>query len=312
MLGGSSALNFLMMVYPSKPIIDAWQTLGNEGWDFEALSPYFRKFAKTHPPSVVGRDACRLDSYHDVNISASESGPVDISYGDGFGPNNSAWMDAFQELGLKMVADPRGGLATGAFQQAATIDPKTKTRASAVSAYLTEQVRARPNLSILTDTLVSRIMLLEPDGPSSLATATGVEVCSNNGVKRTIRASSEVILAAGALQTPQILELSGIGDREILTKHGVPVIIENKNVGCNLQDHPIVCESFEVADGIMSGDMLRDPDLLKAVVSQYQTTQEGPLGQSILTSAYVPSTLPHLHRVLKLGLTLLTYQLQSG
>ncbi|KAG8163245.1 hypothetical protein KVR01_006542 [Diaporthe batatas] len=288
MLGGSSALNFSMMVYPGKPIIDAWETLGNHGWNFETLWPYYRKFAKTHLPSKVAREACRTDSYHDPCISDAESGPLAVSLGDGFGPNNTAWMDAFEELGLKLTSDPRTGVAVGAFQQAASIDPVKKTRASAVSAYLTEEVRARPNLSILTDTLASRIILDKSDDSTSQAIAKGVEVRSKDGVTRCIRAGIEVILSAGALQTPQILELSGVGDREILTKQDIPVIIENSNVGCNLQDHPIVCESFEVADNIMSGDILRDPGLLEAVVSQYQASQDGPLGQSIISSAYVP------------------------
>lgn len=292
MLGGCSALNFLMMVYPGKPIIDAWEAMGNEGWNFETLAPYFRKFAKTHPPSRAAIDTCRMEGHYDPDISGSESGPLTISVGEGFGPNNSAWMDAFEELCLKMAADPRSGSAVGAFQQAATIDPTTKTRTSAASAYLTEEVRARPNLSILTDTVVSQVILNKSDDGTSQAVATGVEIRSGDGVKRNIRASIEVVLAAGALQTPQILELSGIGDREVLTKQGVPVIIENANVGRNLQDHPIVCESFEVADGVMSGDILRDPDLLKAIVAQYQSSQEGPLGQSIISSAFVPSMLP--------------------
>lgn len=292
MLGGCSALNFLMMVYPGKAIIDAWETVGNEGWNYETLSAYFRKFAKTHPPSRIASDTCRIDGYHDLELSGSESGPLALSFGDGFGPNNSAWMDAFENLGLKMAADPRNGSAVGAFQQAATIDPSTKTRTSSVSAYLTEEVRARPNLSILTDTVVSRVILDKSDDGTSQAVATGVEICSGNGVKRTIRASIEVLLAAGALHTPQILELSGIGDREILSKQAVPVVIENANVGCNLQDHPIVCESFEVADGFVSGDILRDPDLLKAIVAQYQSSQDGPLGQSIISSAFVPSKPP--------------------
>lgn len=293
MLGGSSALNFLMMVYPGKPIIDTWETLGNHGWNFGALWPYYRKFAKTHVPSNIAREACRTDIYHDPSISDTESGPLAVSLGDGFGPNNTAWMDAFEELGLKMTTDPRSGLAMGAFQQAASIDPVKKTRASAVSAYLKEEVRARPNLSILTDTLASRIILDKSDDSAGQATAKGVEIRSKDGVTRHIHADTEVILSAGALQTPQILELSGIGGREILTKHGIPVIVENRNVGCNLQDHPIVCESFEVADDILSGDVFRDPGLLEAVVSQYQISQEGPLGQSIISSAYVPSMLPH-------------------
>lgn len=289
MLGGCSALNFLMMVYPGKAMIDAWETVGNEGWNHEVLSTYFRKFAKTHPPSRIASDTCRMDGHHDLELSGLESGPLSLSYGGGFGPNNSAWMDTFEELGLKMHADPRNGSAVGAFQQAATIDPVTKTRTSSASAYLTEEVRARPNLSILTDTVVSRVLLEKSDDGTSQEVATGVEICSGNGVKSIVRASIEVILAAGALHTPQILELSGIGDREILAQQGVPIVIENANVGCNLQDHPIVCESFEIADGFISGDILRDPDLLKAIVAQYQRTQDGPLGQSIISSAYVPS-----------------------
>lgn len=288
-----------MAVYPGKSIIDAWEKVGNEGWNFETLAPYFRKFAKTHPPSRVASDTCRMEGHYDPEISSSESGPLAISVGEGFGPNNSAWMDAFEELGLKMTADPRNGSAVGAFQQAATIDPVTKTRASSASAYLTEEVRVRPNLSILTDTLVSQVILSKSDDGTSQTVATGVEVRSGNGIKHTIHSRIEVVLAAGALQTPQILELSGIGDREVLTKQGVPVIIENENVGCNVQDHPIVCESFEVADGVMSGDILRDPDLLKAIVAQYQSSQDGPLGQSIISSAYVPSMLSYFDYKLK-------------
>lgn len=307
MLGGCSALNFLMMVYPGKPIIDAWETVGNEGWNFEALAPYFRKFTKTHPLSRIARDVCRMDGHHDLGISASESGPLSLSFGEGFGPNNSAWMDAFQELGLKMAADPRNGSALGAFQQASTIDPVTKTRTSSVSAYLTEEVRARQNLSVWTDTVVSRVILSNTDGCTSQAVATGVEVCFKSGGKRTIRAKSEVVLAAGALHTPQILELSGIGDREVLAKQGVPVIVDNRNIGTNLQDHPIVCESFEVADGVVSGDILRDPDLLKAIMAQYQRSRDGPLGQSIISSAFVPSKLPCIdHEFEAFVLTVLT------
>lgn len=282
-----------MMVYPGKSILDAWETIGNEGWNFETLAPYFRKFAKTHAPSRVANEICRMDSHHDLLVSEAESGPLNLSFGEGFGPSNSAWMDAFENLGLKMTDDPRSGSVVGAFQQAATIDPVTRTRMSSVSAYLTDEVRNRPNLSILTDTMVNRVILHETDSVATLAVAMGVQVCSADGVPRTIRAKKEVVLAAGALQTPQILELSGIGDREVLAKQDIPVIIDNVHVGRNLQDHPIVCESFEVADGIMSGDVLRDPDLLKAIVAQYQNAQDGPMGQSIISSAFVPSTRPH-------------------
>lgn len=230
MLGGSSSLNFLMMVYPSKAILDTWAALGNQDWNFETLAPYFRKFARTHVPTEAARENCRMDGVYDPLISKNEAGPLDISFGEGFGPNNAAWMDAFRNLGLGAKSDPRNGAAIGAFQQAATIHPETKTRTSAVTAYLTEDVRKRPNLSIITDTMVKRVILEPVDGSDEFC-AKGVEVRSKDGREKTIVAAGEVILAAGAFQTPQILELSGVGDRKLLEKHGVPVKIDNPNVG---------------------------------------------------------------------------------
>jgi choline dehydrogenase-like flavoprotein len=103
-----------------------------------------------------------------------------------------------------------------------------------------------------------------------------------------VSANTEVILAAGALQSPQILELSGIGNKDILQEHGIPVVVENVNVGENMQDHPIVCQSFEVKDGVLSGDVLRDPNVLGALVGMYQNGGAGPLGQSNISVAYAP------------------------
>lgn len=237
MLGGSSSLNFLMMVYPSKAIIDSWAALGNEGWDFETLAPYFRKFARTHLPTAAARDNCRLDGVYDPLISKTESGALDLSFGEGFGPNNAAWMDAFKNLGLGPKTDPRSGAAIGAFQQAATIHPETKTRTSAVTAYLTDDVRKRSNLTVLTETVVKKIILESVDGSDEFS-ATGVEVRAKDGSEKTLLAAGEVVLAAGAIKTPQILELSGVGDRKLLEKHGVPVKVDNPNVGtCFLHKH---------------------------------------------------------------------------
>lgn len=226
MLGGSSSLNFLMMVFPGKSSIDAWEALGNDGWNYDALAPYYRKFAKTYPPSPNAMEFCRLDGQYSPEISASETGPLAVTYGDGFGPNNAAWFDGLQNLGLKMAADPRSGTpGAGAFQQPATIDPASKTRTSSASAYLTPEVRARENLTVLIDTLVKKIVF-EPGVDESDVdfVAKGVEIRSRDGHEQLISAK-EVILSAGALHTPQILELSGIGGRAILKKHGVPVLI---------------------------------------------------------------------------------------
>ncbi|KAJ9134158.1 GMC oxidoreductase [Pleurostoma richardsiae] len=286
MLGGSSALNFLMAVYPSRGIIDAWGALGNEGWSFEALQPYLRKFATTHEPPKSAREISRMDGHYEAAFTKSETGPLQISFSEGYGATNSAWMDTFAKLGLQMTTDPRSGAAIGAFQNGATIDPVTKARSYAASAYLTPEVRKRENLTVWTDTIVTKIVLVKQDDGDVVAQ--GVKIRSEDGEEKTISARNEVVLAAGALQSPQLLELSGIGGKELLEKHGIPVVIDNPNVGEHMQDHPIVCQSFEVAPGVTSGDILRDPNILNAVIGQYQATREGPLGQSVISCAFAP------------------------
>ncbi|KAK2038780.1 alcohol oxidase [Colletotrichum somersetense] len=282
MLGGSSALNFMMVLYPSKGILDTWAALGNEGWDFDTLAPYFRKFGTDHPPPQSAKDTVGLD-YCDEKLSGK--GPVHVSYGEGYNAMNAAWMRTFDELGLGMTGDPRSGKAFGAFQNPCSIDPETKTRSFSTTAYYTPEVAKRPNLVVLTETLVKKVNFGNGDGGVS---ATGVQVVTRDGQEKTVSARVEVVLSAGTFHTAQLLELSGIGGRELLESHGIPVVVDNPNVGENVQDHPLVCQSFEVKDGVPSGDVLRDGNVLNTVVGQYQATREGPMGQSTISSAYLP------------------------
>lgn len=279
MLGGSSALNFMMLLYPTRGIMDAW----GQGWDFDSMVPYFRKFATVHNPSKNARDAVGL-TYHNDEVSGGH-GLIHVSFSEGYGATNKAWMDTFLDQGLEVKTDPRTGTALGAFQNPATIDPVTKTRSSAVSGYYSPEVAKRSNLVVMTETLVRKVVFGTEDGTP---VATGVEVATKDGRTKTISARFEVILAAGALQTPQILELSGVGNRQILEKHGIEVILENPAVGENLQDHPIVCQSFEVGENTPSADILRDPSVLQALIGMYQDGGNGPLGQSNISVAYTP------------------------
>ncbi|GAB1317361.1 hypothetical protein MFIFM68171_07571 [Madurella fahalii] len=284
MLGGSSALNFLMLLYPSKGNIDSWAALGNAGWDFDSMAPYFRKFGTVHAPPQSARDMVGL-TYHNESLAKGD-GPIHISFSEGYTLTNKAWMETFAGLGLEVTTDPRTGKALGAFQNQATIDPATKTRSYAASGYYTPEVAKRPNLVVATETLVNRIIFDATSGAD--AVATGVEIIAKDGQKKQVSAGTEVILAAGALQTPQILELSGVGGRDLLEKHGIPVVVDNPNVGEHMQDHPIVCQSFEVADGTSSGDVMRDPAVVQALVGMYQASGDGPLGQSNISVAYAP------------------------
>lgn len=284
MLGGSSALNFMMVLYPTQSVLDAWGALGNPGWDHATLAPYLRRFATVHAPPQAARDVVGL-TYHDESLAAGD-GPIQISFGAGYGPTNKAWMETFAQLGLQVDSDPRNGKALGAFQNPASIDPASKTRSYAANGYYGPEVRQRSNLVVLTETVVTRVAF---DQSGAVPVATGVEVLAKDGQKKEVAATVEVILAAGALQSPQILELSGVGDKRLLDQLGIPVVVDNANVGENMQDHPVVCQSFEVKDGVPSADVLRDPNVLNALIALYQDSRGGPLGQSVVSVAYAPA-----------------------
>ncbi|KAK4229207.1 hypothetical protein QBC38DRAFT_543536 [Podospora fimiseda] len=288
MLGGSSALNFMMLVYPTKGNIDSWAALGNKGWDYDSMAPYFQKFATVSPPPQSAKDLLGL-TYLNESL-ANGNGPIDVSMSEGYGVTNKAWFDTFKAEGLQVTSDPRQGKALGAFQNYATINPVNHTRSHAATAYYTPEIAQRPNLIVLTETLVNKILFLNHHSNLEPIIATGVEILNTKDNKPLqISAKIEVILAAGALQSPQILELSGIGDRAILEQHSIPVILHNPNVGANLQDHPIVCQSFQVAPETPSGDVLRDPAVLQSLIDLYFSSDgAGPLGQSTISVAYAP------------------------
>lgn len=281
-LGGSSAINFMHTVYPSRSSIDLWAKLGNEGWSYDDLAPFYLKFGKRHAPSEQMRDISRIGLFDD---SLSGEGPVQMSFG-GYGVANSAWMDAHIAWGFgPSDVDPASGQTLGAFQNAASIDPVTKTRSYAAPAYYNDSVRKRENLTVMTATVVQKINF---EGQDPEVTARGVQLRLEDGSLQDVQSRREVIISAGAVQTPQLLELSGIGDGVLLQKHNIPVIIHNPSVGENLQDHPIVCQSYQARDAIPSLDKFRDLELVQSALSQFEANGDGPLGVAPFSTSYLP------------------------
>jgi choline dehydrogenase-like flavoprotein len=271
-LGGSSAINFCANVYPSKANFEAWTALGNKGWGAADLAPYFRKYSRFTPPSPATRELLNIN-YINESLHGKD-GPLPVTIPDIYGPFQASWTKALDALGWCNTDDPIEGEKLGNFACGLTIDPESKTRGYAASAYYTPDVAKRPNLEILTETFVEKI-LTEDVGGSIVAT--GVEVRTKDGKHHEVRALKEVVLSAGAIQSPQILELSGIGQKELLEKHGIPVVIDSAGVGENLQDHAISAPCFEIADDQFSADIMRDPNIVQAVLQQYTTSKTGPL-----------------------------------
>lgn len=287
MLGGSSGMNFCAIIYPSSGDFDAWTKLGNKGWSSSEMEQYFRKFQTHYPPAEEVSGRMQLHNCVDTKIKRHD-GPVPISYLNGYGKSHQAWIEAFAGLGFDVPGDPIHGKKLGGFTNPVSIHPETQTRGYSASTYYNEKAAARPNLQVLTETLVNRVIVEKKSDGSAVANS--VEVRSKDGKAYTIplKPGGEVVISAGVVKSPQILELSGIGNEDILRRHNIPVLVSNPNVGENLQDHPLSAVSFEVADPMESGDVMRDPVNQVAAFTAYQTSKSGPLAGAALTFAYLP------------------------
>lgn len=239
------------------------------------------------PPDARLREHAGID-WIDERVTAT-GGPVQASFTDSpENPLGRAWIKAFEALGGGITADPFSGRSTGAFSCPASVDPATKTRSYSASAYYAPAAK-RPNLDVVTGATAKRIVLEGPSGDSPL-TARAVVFTDKDGEHQT-RARREVILAAGAFQTPKLLELSGIGDRSLLQGLGITCVVDNPGVGENLQDHLMTGVSFEVADGVVTGDALvrKEPGALELAMQMYQEHRAGPLASGGLMSyAFTP------------------------
>ena len=275
-------MNFAVAVYPTASNFESWKALGNEGWGAEDMAPYLRKFHTYTPPSEATAELLGTNRYMKTENQGSD-GPVPVSLPDVYGEFNKAWDETFAQLGWQTDADPIQGQKLGAFTSPLTVDPKTGKRGYA-AAYYTPEVAARPNLRLLTETAVEHVLLAQEDED---VIARGVQVKSQDNLYQ-IAAKKEVILCGGSLNTPQLLELSGIGSADLLKSHNIPVIIDNPAVGENLQDHALSTINFEVADNQVSGDIMRNPDVVQALIKLYEETHGGPLSGMPLSMAYLP------------------------
>ena len=249
------------------------------------MAPYYRKFYTLNIPDNTTCQHLGLDYINDEDREAR--GPIQVSYtGVVQDPLAKAWVDTFNGLHHAISGSPYSGKSIGGYTNAATLDPKSKTRSYVTSAYYIPASN-RPNLHVFTDSLVENIGFT-----SQLNTnvADSVKfVCQ--GQSRLVRVKKEIILAAGVFQSPKLLELSGIGDPEILNSLGIPVVIDNANVGENLQDHIMTGVSFEVKDEVITGDALirGEPEAIKAATQLYQEHQAGPMTVGgIASHAFMP------------------------
>jgi len=212
-MGGSSSINGMVYVRGHAKDFDQWEEHGAKGWSYQDCLPYFK----------------RCETWHEgENEYRGGSGPLSTSNGNNMklNPLYKAFINAGKEAGYPETNDYNGQQQEGFGPMHMTVG--NGVRSSTSNAYIKPVIK-RPNLEIITGVLVERVILENKK-------ATGVEY-SVSGRKKTIKAKKEVLLCAGSIGSPQLLQLSGIGPKQVLHNAGVEVVHELPGVGENLQDH---------------------------------------------------------------------------
>ena len=250
-LGGSSAINAMVYIRGHHSDYDHWAALGNTGWSYQEVLPYFIK--SEHNERI-------RNQYH------GQHGPLNVGELRSDNPYQKTFVEAAQQVGYPLNDDFNGAEqeGLGVYQ----VTQKNGERWSAARGYLLPYLGKRPNLHVITQAMVARIVI---------ENGRAVEVeYKHKGQTTIINAKKEVLLSAGAFQSPQVLMLSGIGPRQELEKHGISVVKDLVGVGENLHDHPdfIFAYKTKQIDGTFGVSVGGSLDLVKQI-GRYRKERRG-------------------------------------
>ncbi|MFZ0763770.1 MAG: GMC family oxidoreductase N-terminal domain-containing protein, partial [Bradyrhizobium sp.] len=267
-LGGSSSINGLLYVRGQHEDYDRWRQHGNLGWGFDDVLPYFKK----------AEDQTRgADDFHGAG------GPLPVSDWRHTDPLSTAFVDAAAEVGISRNPDFNGATQEGAgFFQTTT---RGGRRASTAVAYL-RPAKARPNLHVETSALAERILF---EGRRAVAVTYRAA-----GIPRTARARKEILVSGGAFNSPQLLQLSGVGPADLLRQHGIETVLDAQGVGHDLQDHMQVRVVMRCSQAITLNDIVNNPFRKVMTGLRYAAFRTGPLTIAAGTSGAFYRTNPRL------------------
>jgi choline dehydrogenase-like flavoprotein len=268
-LGGSSATNAMVYIRGNKADYDQWAALGNIGWSYSDVLPYFKR----------SEDNSELDGpYH------GKGGPLHVTGAQSDNPVREIYLQAAREAQFRIREDFNGeeqeGLGTYQVTQ------KNGERWSAARGYIHPFINTRSNLRVVTHAHTTRILF---EGKR----AVGVEFRQGSETKQ-IRARHEVILSAGAFQSPQLLMLSGIGDAAELRKHGIASVHHLPGVGKNLQDHPDFVFGFTSDAPYFAGLSFGGIARIVKGIGQYRRERRGPMTSNVAECGGFLKTRPDL------------------
>ncbi|KAK5118867.1 hypothetical protein LTR62_000076 [Meristemomyces frigidus] len=252
-LGGSSAINYLAYTYAAQWDIDNWGSLGNAGWSWDELAPYY---AKSEILTVPGSQAATdLDTSYLKPQIHGMSGPI-----------HNGFPDEYED-----------GLALAGYTLLANLNLHNNTRSYSATAYL-NPIKSRPNFKVYTNAPITKVNL---DTHNPVPVASGASFSIN----RTEYSINE--LSGGSFGSPHILELSGVGDKSLLSPLGMYTVVDNANVGENLQDHVYMPLGYEVVPGIFILDDLANETIFNAAYDQYVANHTSYLTLVALGGAFL-------------------------
>lgn len=272
LLGGSSGINYMMYVRGSNQDYDDWATLVEDtSWSFENVKQYMRKHQTLEPIDDIVTERSTMPF---IGENHGTSGPVHTSFNDFRLPIEDDIIKACDEAtGMtKKPLDPWSGDHIGFFNTLGSVartGPNRGKRSYAARGYFEAMSARRPNLKVLCEAYCTGLVIED-------ATAKRVKF-THNGSAHSVNVKREVIVCGGVIMSPQILELSGIGDPDVLKAAGIELKVENKGVGNNFQDHVVVITGHSLAPGHVSLDSIYDPEVMAGAQKTLTETGGGPL-----------------------------------
>ncbi|KAK8103631.1 uncharacterized protein PG998_010664 [Apiospora kogelbergensis] len=261
-LGGTSALNFMTWNRGNREDYDAWEQLGNTGWGWNGILPFFKKTEHFHPPESGSQED--FQEHYDQGAMGTD-GPVQLSFARQYSASHKLWHATLNALGVDTNKQHLSGSNVGVWTNINAVSPATCERSYANTAYYQPNA-TRQNMLILCDTIVEEINLAQ-EGDEWVAR--GVKFMHGNE-RHSVSVLREVILSAGSVQSPQLLELSGVGNPEILSRAVTAMI-------------------FEVDPGLENPDDLKlNENARDAALHLYNGSQTGPLTVLPCSICYVP------------------------
>ncbi|KAG2340625.1 alcohol oxidase [Suillus weaverae] len=271
-LGGTSALNYMAYCRGSELEHNDWEKLGIKGWNWNTISDAIKSAEAWSPPTRHAK------AHHADNVAKN--------HGSYYYDLVLPFFATINKLGVVTNQSEASGDVIGIWTNTASIDPQTNTRCYSTNAYY-DRVSNRPNIVVFTGAQASKVIFRQTS--SSDLRATAVEY-HKGGRTYKVPVHREVIISTGALQTPQLLGLSGIGNPDLLRRLNIPVKIDLPGVGENFQDHLTVTMGAELKGSHETTDDLSSETFAQQRLEQYRLSRTGMLSSTLSTLVFIPSS----------------------